>query len=146
VAVIVILRALAVSIRRTPTIGRGEMPGSPAPENNAPSPAASGISIDSQRTTTRNLRLGGRATVKSVVVRRVNVTGQPSKESFTVNGVEYTSVEDIEDPKVRDQIRSMVRGVPDQIDDPKIRQQFEEELEHLGIEDGPASPGSASSG
>jgi hypothetical protein len=116
VAAVVVVLVLASRIRRTPTIGGGEMSG--APENEA-------------RASVEAARIPGR----SVVVRRIKVTGQPTKETITIDGVQYGSIDEIQDPKVRDQIRSALHDVPSEIGDPAIREQVERELVRLGIED-----------
>ncbi|MEA2675589.1 MAG: hypothetical protein QOI92_2781, partial [Chloroflexota bacterium] len=83
IVAVVALLALAISIRRTPMVGRGEMPGAPAPERKASSPVAD-TSIHPSQTATGSVMLGAPTTVKKVVVRKITVHGQPLKESITI--------------------------------------------------------------
>lgn len=141
----VALLALAISIRRTPTVGRGAMPGAPTPDRKASSPVAD-TSILPPQTAPGSVGLGSPTTVKKVVVRKITVHGQPSKESITIDGVSYGSVDEIQDPKLRAQIQSVLHDVPEQIDDPELRQKVEREFSDLGIEGQPAPSEAASSG
>jgi hypothetical protein len=141
----VALLALAISIRRTPMVGRGAMPGAPAPERKASIPVA-GTSIHNAAIATGSVTLGAPTTVKKVVVRKITVHGQPLKESITIDDVTYGSVDEIVDPKLRAQVRSVLHDVPEQINDPALREKVEREFADLGIEGRPESSGSASSG
>jgi hypothetical protein len=141
VAAVIAILAWAAWIRRTPMVGRGEMSGAPAPERRAPIAPTSDPGELSVRLSSDGLvepATKVRTTVRSVVVRRLAVTGQPAKETITVDGVQYGSVDEIQDPKLRDQIRSVLHDVPAQIDDPDVREKAERDLADVGIEGGPA--------
>jgi hypothetical protein len=138
VAAVIAILALAVWIRRTPTVGRGEMSGAPALEHGAPISDQDEPSVRLSKDGAVAPTPKARTTVRSVVVRRLAVTGQPAKETITVDGVQYRSVDEIQDPKLRDQIRAVLHDVPAQIDDPDVRERAERDLADVGIEGGPA--------
>jgi hypothetical protein len=150
VAVIGVL-LLASVIRRTPIVGRGEMPepGEPRPGPAPLGPAAQSLPAPDPITVSMTerpsgiIRIGGPTVVKKVVVRKITVSGQPAKESITVDGVEYHSVDDIQDPKLREQIRAALHGAAAQVDDPQLREKVEQELADLGIRDDPNGSGGA---
>lgn len=117
------LIALAVTMRRTPTIGQGELPGS-ARVGDLGLPAG-----EKRRVITKH----------TVVSRRVVVAGHPGSQTVTIDGKTYGSLDEIPDAATRDVVRSALSMAETEVKDPKLQELLHEELEGLGVEP-PADP------
>lgn len=113
------LIALAVTLRRTPTIGQGEMPEAhrdDAGELSLP-PAEKGRIVAKHTVTTRRIVVGGH-----------------NADSITVDGKSYASFDEISDPAARQAVRSALSVAETEVKDPKLQELLREELEGLGVE------------
>jgi hypothetical protein len=133
------LIALAVTLRRTPTIGQGEMPESPRPH----AEVHGGMSIHGEPAAGRDLGLPagekGRIIAKHTVTTRRIVVGGHNSDSISVDGKSYRSFDEIPDPATREAVRSALSTAESEIKDPKLQELLREELEGLGVEP-PADP------
>lgn len=155
--------ALVVRVRRTPTIGQGELPGPHADSGQQPASAAPretgakhGIRV-SRTVVTKRVVLSGQGSARASApgaqafasiddipdpalreqVRAAIADGRTTSETVVVDGKTYASLADIPDPAVRARLHSALESAVRTTHDPALDAVLREELDEL---DGATSP------
>lgn len=74
------------------------------------------------------------------IVRQIKTQiGPNGAMTIVVDGTSYRHLDDIPDPRIRDQVRTILGTVPADVADPANRQRVEDELRAAGIDSPPSS-------
>ena len=118
-------------VRRTPTVGGPAGPARPR--------RGLRVFLDPEMSSDEAGAKPGLRVRKTVVTHRMAITAQPGRESISIDGQEYKSVDDIPDPATRERVRSLFGSLVSEVKDPTLREKVEQEMRDVGIDPGAAS-------